>query len=133
VDRRDRKRLLNRIRTQKISEASQPPDRLGLKAKTKGLGRSCHERQIDGIICIMGGAGEWSNHGGDKMAVARVTEIIASSTKSFDAAVSEGLNRASKTLRGITGLHVVSMKAAVENGKISEYRVQMNITFILED
>jgi hypothetical protein len=67
------------------------------------------------------------------MAVARVTEIIASSTKGFEDAVSEGLTRASKTLRGITGLHVVSMKAAVENGKITEYRVQMNITFIIEE
>ena len=66
------------------------------------------------------------------MAVARVTEIIASSKKGFEDAVNEGLTRASKTLRGITGIHVVSMKAAVEDGKISEYRVQMNITFILE-
>lgn len=66
------------------------------------------------------------------MAVARVTEIIASSSTSFDDAVTEGLERASKTLRGITGVHVLQMKAAVENGKISEYRVQMNITFILE-
>jgi hypothetical protein len=67
------------------------------------------------------------------MAVARVTEIIASSSKGFEDAVNEGLTRASKTLRGITGLHVVSMKAAVEDGKITEYRVQMNITFIIEE
>ena len=67
------------------------------------------------------------------MAVARVTEIIASSTDGFEAAINDGLERASKTLRGITGLHVVSLKAAVENGKISEYRAQMNITFILDD
>ncbi len=66
------------------------------------------------------------------MATARVTEIIASSSKGFEDAVNEGLTRASKTLRGITGIHVVSMKAAVEDGKIVEYRVQMNITFILE-
>ena len=67
------------------------------------------------------------------MAVARVTEIIASSKDGFEAAISDGLERASKTLRGITGLHVVSLKAAVDNGKISEYRAQMNITFILDD
>lgn len=67
------------------------------------------------------------------MAVARVTEIIASSTKGFEDAINEGLDRANKTIRGITGIHVVSMKAAVEAGKISEYRVQMNITFILEE
>lgn len=67
------------------------------------------------------------------MAVARVTEIIASSTEGFEVAINDGLERASKTLRGITGLHVVSLKAAVENGKISEYRAQMNITFILDE
>ncbi|RJP70782.1 MAG: dodecin domain-containing protein [Candidatus Abyssobacteria bacterium SURF_17] len=67
------------------------------------------------------------------MAVARVTEIIASSPKGFETAITEGLKRANKTLRGLTGIEVVAMKAKVENGKITEYRVQMNITFILED
>jgi hypothetical protein len=67
------------------------------------------------------------------MAVARVTEIIASSPKSFDDAVKEGLKRAAKTLRGITGLEVISMKAKVEDGKVTEFRVQMKITFILEN
>jgi flavin-binding protein dodecin len=67
------------------------------------------------------------------MAVARVTEIIASSTKGFEDAIQEGMRRANQTLRGITGLHVVSLKAAVDNGKISEYRAQLNITFILEE
>ena len=67
------------------------------------------------------------------MAVARVTEIIASSPKSFEDAVKEGLKRASKTLRGITGIHVLSLKAAVEKGKIVEYRAQLNVTFILEE
>jgi hypothetical protein len=67
------------------------------------------------------------------MAVARVTEIIASSPKGFEDAVKEGLSRANKTLRGLTGLEVVAFKAKVEKGKITEYRVQMNITFILED
>jgi dodecin len=66
------------------------------------------------------------------MAVARETKITSSSTESFDAAVREGLARASQTLRGITGLHVVEQKAKVENGKIAEYRVTMEITFILE-
>ncbi|MFN8176340.1 MAG: dodecin family protein [bacterium] len=66
------------------------------------------------------------------MAVARVTTITASSKKSFHDAVEEGMKRASATLRGITGLEVVSQKAKVSNGKISEYRVRMNITFILE-
>jgi flavin-binding protein dodecin len=67
------------------------------------------------------------------MAVARVTKITASSTKGFDDAVEQGLKRASKTVRGITGLHVVEQKAAVKNGKIAEYRVTMEVTFVLEE
>lgn len=66
------------------------------------------------------------------MAVARVTRIVASSPKGWHEAVQEGLNRASKTVRGITGLHVVDQKAKVEDGKIVEYRVTLDITFILE-
>ncbi len=66
------------------------------------------------------------------MAVASVSKITAASTQSFDAAVREGLERASRTLRGITGLHVVEQKASVTNGKISEFRVTMEVTFILE-
>ncbi len=66
------------------------------------------------------------------MAVASVSKITAASTKSFDDAVTEGLSRASKTLRGITGLHVVEQKASVTNGQIAEYRVTMELTFVLE-
>ncbi len=66
------------------------------------------------------------------MAVARVTKVTAASPDGFDAAIREGLNRASKTLRGITGLHVIEQKAKVENGRIAEYRVTMEITFVLE-
>jgi flavin-binding protein dodecin len=67
------------------------------------------------------------------MAVASVTKITAASSESFDAAVREGLARANKTLRGITGLHVIEQKASVKNGKIEEYRVTMEVTFILEN
>ena len=67
------------------------------------------------------------------MAVARVSEVTASSTKSWDDAVREAMDRAGKTLRGITGLEVVSMKAKVVDNRISEYRVSVKITFILED
>jgi flavin-binding protein dodecin len=68
----------------------------------------------------------------DQMAVASVTKITAASADSFDAAVREGLDRANKTLRNITGLHIVEQKASVNNGKIAEYRVTMEVTFILE-
>ena len=66
------------------------------------------------------------------MAVASVSKITAASPISFEAAVQEGLSRANQTLRGITGLHVVEDKASVHNGKIAEYRVTMEVTFILE-
>jgi flavin-binding protein dodecin len=66
------------------------------------------------------------------MAIARVTKITASSKKSFDDAAMQGIERASATVRGITGLEVVRQKAKVENGKIAEFRVTMEVTFILE-
>ncbi len=66
------------------------------------------------------------------MAVARVTKITSSSTESFQDAVDQGLSRASETLRGITGLEVMSQKAKVENGAITEYRATIEVTFVLE-
>jgi dodecin len=67
------------------------------------------------------------------MAVARVTEIIASSPDGFREAVEEGLRRAARTLRGITGLEVLGKRVKVERGQITEYRVEMKIVFLLED
>jgi len=64
--------------------------------------------------------------------VARVTEIISGSPKGFDDAVKVGFSRAVKTLRGITGLRVVEFRVAVENTKIVEYRVRMEVIFVLE-
>jgi hypothetical protein len=66
------------------------------------------------------------------MAVARVTKITASSPKGFQEAVAEGLLRATKSLRGVTGFEVSSLKGKVEDGKITEYRVTLEVTFILE-
>ncbi len=67
------------------------------------------------------------------MAVARVTEIVASSKTSWQDAAQEGFRRASKTLRGITGLRVIEQTARVDKGKITEYRIRMGLTFVLED
>jgi len=64
--------------------------------------------------------------------VARITEIIAGSPKGFDEAIKIGFSRATKTLRGITGLRVMEFRAAVENSKIIEYRVRMEVIFVLE-
>jgi flavin-binding protein dodecin len=66
------------------------------------------------------------------MAVARVTEVISSSQDGFREAVEEGLGRAARTLRGITGLEVVGKRVKVEGGLIVEYRVDMKITFLLD-
>jgi flavin-binding protein dodecin len=64
--------------------------------------------------------------------VARITEIIAASSKSFDDAIQVGFSRASKTLRGITGLRVLEQRVSVEDTKITEYRVRMEVIFVLE-
>ena len=66
------------------------------------------------------------------MAVARVTEIVASSPDGFREAVEEGLARAARTLRGITGLEVIGKRVKVERGLITEYRVEMKVLFLLE-
>ena len=67
------------------------------------------------------------------MTVARVTEITASSTKGFEDAVRQGIRRASKTLDNITGAWVESQKVVVSDGDVSEFRVNMKITFVLKD
>jgi flavin-binding protein dodecin len=64
--------------------------------------------------------------------VARVTEIIAGSQKGFEEAVKVGFARATKTLRGITGMRVIEFRVAVENSKIIEYRVRLEVIFVLE-
>ncbi len=66
------------------------------------------------------------------MAVARVTEIISGSKKSFEDAIEQGIARASKTLKNIEGAWVQDQKVVVQKGKIIEYRVAMKVTFILE-
>ena len=67
------------------------------------------------------------------MAVAKITEIQASSKKGFDDAVKAGISRADKTLRKLTGAWVKSQKVKIEKGKIVEYRVLLKVTFVLND
>ena len=67
------------------------------------------------------------------MSIAKVTEVISSSSKSFDDAVENGVERASKTLKGITGAWVSDQKVTVNNGKVDEYRVVLKISFVLDD
>lgn len=67
------------------------------------------------------------------MSVARITEITATSSKSFEDAVRNGVSRASKTLDNITAAWVKDQNVGVEDGKITEYRVSLKITFVLND
>ena len=67
------------------------------------------------------------------MSVARVTEIIAASPKSFEDAIRDGIARANDTLHGIQSAWVKEQKVIVEGGKITEFRVDMMVTFILDE
>lgn len=67
------------------------------------------------------------------MSVARVTEITASSKKSFQDAIEKGIERAAKTLKNVEGAWIQDQKVVVEGGKIVAYRVNMKVTFILAD
>lgn len=67
------------------------------------------------------------------MSVARVTEITSSSPKGFEDAIQIGIDRANKTLKNLTGAWVKEQKVVINNGKITDYRVTMKVTFILQD
>ena len=67
------------------------------------------------------------------MSVAKVTEITATSTKSFEDAIAQGLTRAGKTLEGIQGAWIKEQKVEWDGSKVSEFRVIMKVTFVLKD
>lgn len=67
------------------------------------------------------------------MSVARVTEISATSSESFDQAVKDGIERATSTLRGVEGAWVKDMNVLIEDGNITGYKVNMAVTFLLEE
>jgi flavin-binding protein dodecin len=67
------------------------------------------------------------------MSVARVTEIISTSEKSFDAAIESGIKRAAETLENLTGAWVADQEVVVKNGKIESYRVRLKVTFVLKN
>lgn len=66
------------------------------------------------------------------MTIAKVSEITSTSTKSFEDAVQQGVKRASKTLKNLTSAWVADQEVMITNGKITEYRVRLRVTFILE-
>jgi flavin-binding protein dodecin len=67
------------------------------------------------------------------MFVTKVTEIIASSSESFDDAVNKGINSVGETLENVRSSWVKDLNVVVENGKITEYHVTMKISFVLKD
>jgi flavin-binding protein dodecin len=66
------------------------------------------------------------------MSVARVTEITSASNKSFEDAIENGIGRANKTFRNVTGAWIQDQKIVVGKGKIVKYRVNMKVTFVRE-
>ena len=66
------------------------------------------------------------------MSVARVTEISATSAQSFEDAIRQGLDRATKTLRGVTSAWIKDQRVKLDNGRVAEYQVNMEVTFVLE-
>jgi len=67
------------------------------------------------------------------MAVARVTEISSTSPKSFDDAITQGINRATKTLRNVRSAWVKEQRVDIKGDKVSEYQVNLMVTFVLDD
>ncbi len=67
------------------------------------------------------------------MSIARTTEVSASSEKSFEDAVRKGIKRFSKTINHVEGAWVKEQKIVVKDGDVSEYRVTMKVTFLLDD
>ncbi|MFA5422756.1 MAG: dodecin family protein [Phycisphaerae bacterium] len=67
------------------------------------------------------------------MAVAKVIEISSASDKSFEDAITCGLERASETIKDIRGAWIKEQNVRVENNKIVEYRVDMKVTFVLQN
>jgi hypothetical protein len=67
------------------------------------------------------------------MSIAKTTEIIASSEKSFEDAVRKGVRRFSKTVDKVEGAWVKEQKVVVKDGEVSEYRVSLKVTFVLKD
>ncbi|WP_028279522.1 dodecin family protein [Arthrobacter sp. H5] len=67
------------------------------------------------------------------MSVARVTTLTVRSTTSFEDAVSEGIERANRTLRGVSGAWVKEQKVEVSGGAITAWQVVLEVTFVLED
>lgn len=67
------------------------------------------------------------------MSVGRVSELTATSTTSFEDAIQEGISRATSTLRGVEGAWIKDMNVMIEDGNITGYKVNMEVTFVLDE
>ena len=67
------------------------------------------------------------------MSVAKTSEITASSSKSFEDAIRNGIAKMSETVRKIEGAWIKEQKVVIKDGEVSEYRVTMKVTFLLKD
>jgi hypothetical protein len=67
------------------------------------------------------------------MAIARVTEITATSSQGFEDAIKQGLDRANQTLRNVKSAWIKEQQVRLENGVVSEYQVNMLVTFVLDE
>ena len=67
------------------------------------------------------------------MSIARVTELSATSDQSFEDAINEGVKRATSTLRNVESAWIKDMNVMVENNQVTAYKVNMAITFVLEE
>ena len=67
------------------------------------------------------------------MSIARITEISSTSTKGFEDAIQQGVRRASQTLRNVRSAWVKEQQVRVENGAITEFQVNLMVTFVLDE
>jgi dodecin len=67
------------------------------------------------------------------MAIARVTEISATSSQSFEDAIKQGLDRANQTLRNVRSAWIKEQHVRLDNGVVHEYQVNMLVTFVLDE
>jgi flavin-binding protein dodecin len=83
-----------------------------------------------GLVLLFGKTAPYKE---DEMSVAKVSEISSTSSKSFEDALKQGIARANKTLRNVRSAWVKEQQVHVTDGSISEYQVNMMVTFVIDD
>ena len=89
-----------------------------------------------GSVVFLGcgvGFDRWTDYWEEEMSVARITTLSANSKTSFDAAIKEGIDRANKTLRNVTGAWVKEQKVEISDGAVVAWHVVLEVTFVLDD